>query len=432
MINLDELESMSRQHLPSDSSDDLLLEHTELAGLHRLASSSYPLEFAFDRLSERQGEERAELTVVYLQRPIMDSIGVTLTAALTHKKLAGQLKETVSSVPWDLLLPMACAKVLKKHRVGEPLVTISKDTPIESLSFIINPIVFKDKISILYANGGQGKSSLALLLAMLSSVGGSVAGFSAIQANSLFLDYEDDLSVHARRLQAIQAAHPELKQAHVAYRRCVEPLHKFGSSLLRQIHQGQIKFVVVDAILAATGGDSSAEATTQLFIALRALNVSVLLIGHTPKHIAEGEDAPTLYGSVFNSNFARATWELKKEQEIGEDRLVIGLLNRKSNLSRLHPPIGLQITHEERGSRIRFESYDLADVPEMASELPLPNRIRNLLEGDGSPRSAKAIAEELGAPLASVRTTLSRHDRQKWVHLGEGKDLLWTVINARN
>ncbi|MDK2744628.1 MAG: AAA family ATPase [Nitrospira sp. BO4] len=433
MMDVAELGTLSRQHLLSDSSEDLLLTHTEVSGLHRLTSQSYPLEFVFDRLAERHGEERAELTVNYLGRPLMESISITLTAAVTHKKLAGQLGDLVSSVPWDLLLPHGCATVLKKHRAGEPPVTISNETPIEPLTFSINPIVFKGKISILYSNGGQGKSTFALLLAMLSSVGGSVAGFSALKGNSLFLDFEDDVSVHARRLQAIQAGHPDLVSARVAYRRCVEPLHKFAPMLVRQIQQDHVQFVVVDSLLAATGGDSSAEATTQLFIALRALNVSVLLIGHTPKNIPEGQDTPTLYGSVFNSNFARATWELKKEQEVGDDRLIIGLLNRKSNLSRLRAPIGLQISHEEGGNRITFEPYDLADVPDMAAELPLPNRIRNLLESDGTPRYAKAIADELGASLANVRTTLSRNDGRKWVHLqGEGKELLWTVLNARN
>ena len=183
----------------------------------------------------------------------------------------------------------------------------------------MNPLVFWKKISVLFATGGMAKSTMALFLSMCTSVGASVAGIRALRGTVLYCDYEDDHAVHTRRLQAIQAGHPELQDARVIYQRCVEPLTKLTPVLLRQVKQQDISFVVVDSILAATGGDSSAEATTKLFIALRTLNVSALLIGHTPKTQAEGQEHATIYGSVFNSNFSRSVWEVQKEQELGDD-----------------------------------------------------------------------------------------------------------------
>jgi hypothetical protein len=386
--------------------------------LYTVTSPFHRVSFLFDRLQEARGGVHAELQVnAAWKHDLLGITDIALKSDTSREKVAKALKAHDPDTPWRPLLEQCCAKVLRHHRTGDPLVTISSETPIEPLTFAINPLVFERKISVLYSNGGQGKSTLALFLAMLSATGSSEAGLSALKGNSLYLDFEDDLSVHARRLQAIQAGHSALHSARVAYRRCVEPLHKFASALLRQIHQEQIRFIVVDSLLAATGGDSSAEATTQLFIALRALNVSILLIGHTPKTLGEGHDTPTLYGSVFNSNFARATWELQKEQEIGEDRLVIGLHNRKSNLSRLHAPIGLQITHHSGGDRIVFESCDLSTAPELEKGLPLPNRIRRLLESDGVPRHEKTIAEELGAKKESVHVTLYRYKGKKWMAL---------------
>lgn len=417
---------------PSVDSSELTL--LETAGLYTITSPFHRVNFLLDRLHEARGGLNAELQVSAAWKD--DLIGTTdlnLKSDSSREKIARALKAHDPDTPWRPLLEQCCAKVLRHYRTGEPLATLSSETPIEPLTFTINPLVFERKISVLYSNGGQGKSTLALLLAMIAASGGSAAGLSALKGNSLYLDFEDDLSVHARRLHAIQAGHPALRSARVSYLRCVEPLHKFANSLLRQIHQEKIRFVVVDSILAATGGDSSAEATTQLFIALRSLNVSILLIGHTPKTLAEGHDAPTLYGSVFNSNFARATWELQKDQEIGEDRLVIGLHNRKSNLARLHPPIGLQITHYADGNRIVFEPHDLCAIPQLEKGLPLQNRIRRLLESDGVPGLARTIAEELDASLSSVRVTLSRHDRRKWMHLDGGqKEHLWTALKAQN
>jgi hypothetical protein len=296
------------------------------------------------------------------------------------------------------------------------------------LTYTINPLVFLRKISVLFAPGGTGKSTLALFLAMCASLGASLAGLRTLRETVLYMDYEDDQSVHARRLRGIQAGHPELLGARVIYQRCVEPLHKLTPVLVRQVLEQRITFVVVDSILAATGGDSSAEATTKAFIALRTLNVSALLIGHTPKTLAEGQAHATIYGSVFNSNFARSVWEVQKEQEVGEDGMLLALIHRKANHSRYHPPIGLKMVQNEDSSVITVEDFDLAKATELERALPLPNRIRTLLE-DGQPRTPKDIAEALGAPYESVKATLSkpRYKDRKWQSVGNGK---WTVLDS--
>ena len=171
-----------------------------------------------------------------------------------------------------------------------------------------------------------------------------------------------------------------------------------------------------------------------LFAALRVLDVATLIIGHTPKTVAEGQAAPTIYGSVFNSNFARSTWELKTEQEVGDDCAILGLFHRKTNLTRKHPPIGLKVTQDEHVSRIHYAAHDLRDSEEMARALPLPNRIRNLLETDGTPRTSKQIAEQLGEDLKFVRTTLGReqYKNKKWSVIEGGPELLYTVIRGGN
>ena len=127
----------------------------------------------------------------------------------------------------------------------------------------------------------------------------------------------------------------------------------------------------------------------------------------------------------------RATWELKLEQEVGEDVSILGLINRKVNLSRKHAPIGLKVTQSEENTRIQYEPFDLSQAAELKSSLPWPNQIRNLLE-DGEPRSSRQIAEALGAKIGVITTTLSnpRYKGHKWHMVGEGKAVKWTVVNA--
>src|SRR5262249_39748711 len=156
------------------------------------------------------------------------------------------------------------------------------------------------------------------------------------------------------------------------------------------------------------GGDAGAEATTKVFRALRNMAREALILAHTPKAHVEGQEHHTVYGSVFSQNFARSVWEIQKEQDVGAESSILGLFNRKSNLSRLHPPIGLQVTQDAHNTTIRYEPFDLNQAAELAQALPAAARIRNLLE-DQTPRTAKQIADETGIKMATVQTTLSRH-----------------------
>jgi hypothetical protein len=264
---------------------------------------------------------------------------------------------------------------------------------------------------------------------MLVSTGQQIAGIGALKGRALFLDWEDDEVVHTRRLQAIIAGHPSLADAQVDYQECDEPLLRMQHSLIRRIQADRISFIVVDSLLAASGGDASAESVSKMFDAIHQLKTEALLLGHIAKTPIEGQRETSVYGSVFNKNRARSTWEIKKQQEIGDDISILGLFNRKSNHSRLHYPIGLKVIQNEDTTCIQYELYDLANADELVPALPLPSRIRNLLESDGVPRTSKEIADELGAELATVKAVLSKHKGKKWHMIGEGREAKWTVLN---
>lgn len=253
-------------------------------------------------------------------------------------RLPAKLLELYAPIPWKVLLPWACAMVLKRFRQGAPILWVDESTAVEQLSFVVNPLVMKSKPTVLFADGGQGKSTLAIMTTLLVTKGAGIAGLSGVKGRALYLDWEDDDLVFTRRHHAIQAAHPELCGERVGYLPCTQPLARMTQELARRIQQEGITYLVIDSLLKAAGGGSDAEATEQLFAALRILNTATLIIAHVPKPQANGPTTPTIYGSVFSSNFARSTWELKTEQEIGEDSAVIGLFHRKSNLTRKHAP----------------------------------------------------------------------------------------------
>jgi hypothetical protein len=157
--------------------------------------------------------------------------------------------------------------------------------------------------------------------------------------------------------------------------------------------------------------------------------IYALLLGHNAKTPMEGQRETSVYGSVFNKNRAGSTWEIKKQQEIGDDISILGLFNRKSSHSRLHYTIGLKVIQNDDTTHIQYEPYDFANADELVPALPLPARIRNLLESDGVLHTSKEIAEGLGAELATVKAVLSKHKDTKWQMIGEGREAKWTVLN---
>lgn len=391
------------------------------------------IRFLIEYLTKQNNGLIGEVTILDGQVTLCESLRMNLNAEPKTKSIAKKVHECdgrLSLPDWARLIESTCVLTLRRFRRGEPSHHLDRHTTVEPLTFALNPLVPKKKPCILFSDGGKGKSTLALMLAMAVSVGAQVAGLSALKGTSLYMDWEDDVDVHARRLQAIQAGHPELLDAGVEYLRCAEPLSKLTYPLLKLIQEKSITFVVLDSLMAATGGDVSAEATGQFFAALRQFNCESLIIGHVPKQKNEGQEHATVYGSVFNQNYARAVWELQTEQEIGEEGAVLGLFHRKSNLSRKHAPIGLKVTHNAQGTFVRYEAADLDQTTDLLNALPLPNRIRNLLDSDGIPRSSKQIADELGVKQPTVQATLSRHKRVKWSMIGENHEAVWTTLHS--
>ena len=406
------------------------LELTEMAGFHTVTCLSHRVRFTFDRLADVRGGVSAELNVYQGTVELLSGVDISLKSDASQTKLAGSLNTLTATIPWKLLLQKACALVLRRHREGEPLRTLTIDTPIDSLTYQVNPFVFSQKPTVLFGDGGLGKSSLGLLCAMLVATGASVVGLSALPGKPLYLDYEDSYEVHVRRMRAIAACHPVLARADVQYQACNEPLTTLAHTLLRRIQAEGITFLVLDSLAAATGGDAGAESATKVFRAIRALGVGALVLAHVPKSPIEGQE-PSIYGSVFHRNFSRSTWELRKEQEVGADVSILGLFNRKSNLSRLHLPIGLKVTQNADNTLMQYEPFDLNEAVELAKALPAPAQIRNFLE-DGTPRTAKQIAEGTGLKLSTVTSALSREKGRKWQMIGgAGQDTLWCVLGAK-
>lgn len=427
----DEVERLAKTPLLSDpgyeDGEHEQLTLTEVAGVHTVESAWHGLRFVFDQVQDSRGSVSAELTVVLRGRELLPLASIGLKSNQAQGQLARNMHKEAPAIPWKLLLQKACAMVLKRHRMGEPVIILSRHTPVTPLTFVVNPFVYQRKITVLYGDGGKGKSTFVLFLGMVASVGATVAGIRALPARTLFLDYEDDDDIHALRLQALIQGHPELAEAQILYERCSRPIAAMASQLSRRIQEDKIEFLIVDSLFKASGG-TEADHCSRFFDALRPLKIPACIVAHIPKP-QDGVE-PSIYGSVFNKNLARLTWEFRREPESPGHPARIGLYRRKDNYSPADENLGFLVHQARDYSAFRYEPCDLSEAAELSKGLPAAAQIRILLETDGMPRSAKTIADDTGLPLATVKSTLSREQGRKWHKLGEGHETQWTVLSA--
>jgi hypothetical protein len=182
-----------------EAQDKDAVELTETAGLFVVRSAKHAVTLTFDRLTDQRGSVYAEVTITLGSTILLEAVDLNLKNNRAQTTLANSLKDYGLSVPWKLLLQKACALVMRQKRLGRPSLILNRHSQVEPLTYAVYPLVFRHKPTILYGDGGLGKSTFALLVAMLVSAGQQIAGIGALKGRAMFLDWEDDEVVHTRR-----------------------------------------------------------------------------------------------------------------------------------------------------------------------------------------------------------------------------------------
>jgi hypothetical protein len=156
-----------------------------------------------------------------------------------------------------------------------------------------------------------------------------------------------------------------------------------------------------DSIGFATDGPpEAAESALGFCRAFRQLGIGGVALAHVTK--ADTADRRP-FGSAFWHNSARSTWNVKQAAST-DNTLTIGVFNRKSNVGRLHQPVGFEISFT--GSSTTFKRVNVADVSELAEALPLWQRMQHRLRS--GPMTLARLADELDANVDTLDRTVRR------------------------
>ena len=338
-------------------------------------------------------------------------------------ELVRTLAKMCDKIDWKILVEQLRVKTLEYYRQGEPLEIISSEDEIKDIHYIIEPLLPEGLMTIIYGKGGAGKSYLALFLSLL--VDTHTNGYFQLddqKHNILYLDWETDTKIITYQYKKLCRGLG--KKSYLFYKRCSLPLCQDADSIKEKIVDINADIVIIDSLGVACGADpNEAQTANQLALILRGFKTTNFLIHHTSK---ERTNNKTPFGSVYFTNNARNLWEIKKVQGQDTNEVNLGLFHRKANYSRLYAPIGLRFLHEKE--KILVEKQDITEIPDLEKELPLRQKIKNLLLGEGV-LTAQEIALRLEVSQNQVSVRLQNMKKRGEIVRQHDK---WAVIYSGN
>lgn len=361
------------------------MNFTQKSGIYRFEWADFLVDITVRRLHEhRAGHVTGEITVETTAPgypPLLHQAQFNMSSTATRTQLAKHLAQRFEHANWVEILEELCSTTLQTFRQGEDVIELFSIEEREAPAFSLEPFILLGKPTVIFGEGGKGKSQLAILFSMILSLPWTDNGLGLnLNGNHrtrvLYLDYEADKSDVAWNMGRFKRG-LDMEEVSIYYRRCGFPLVNDVEEIQRIIGQQNIECLVIDSLGMACDGDLNASETAMRFWqAQRQLNVTTLIIAHPSKEsFGKGR---TIHGSGFFSREARSVWELKQVQEPGEDEINIGLFHRKVNVGKLHKPIGFKFTFSP--TSIVVEQQDIHQIEEFRQEMGTQAQIVELLK----------------------------------------------------
>ncbi len=312
------------------------------------------------------------------------------------------LRDAAPGVEWLPFVAAAIEHAYTSFQASEeqPVIelrsAVSRAEPwlIEGLAHSVEP-------TMIYADGGVGKSIEALAIGLALNTGESQMGFVPCgRRRVLYLDWELNAEEHRSRAARIlgETAIPDL-----LYRRCTRPIDQEAPVIREAIERFGVDFLIIDSAAPACGGSpESSEAPAMFFQVLkRDLRLPALVLAHVTK---KGDNRYP-FGSVFWHNYARTTWFVDRETDDDGDA-ILTFHNRKNNLGRLHDPIAISVSFQRNriiGTRV---AAPIVEPGPMAGNV----QERILAELRERPQSVTQLASKLDVKPDTIKRRLRAID----------------------
>lgn len=394
--------------------------------------------FVFEQVRTRGGTLTAEVSIENL------GLGVApYRTQLTLQSAAGRLqaaKDRDRAVPqgcawWEQRLSSSCWLVVDRERKGEPAHEL-QDRPTPARRWLVDRWIPLGLPTVIYGDGGSGKSMLALALAVCARTGQALGGdpnWRVTPVSSvLVLDWESDREDHEQRIKLLAAGLGQPFPRGIFHRTMRGSLASQVGPIATEVARARIELVLVDSIAPACAAELEASETAIAFMeAVRRLGVTALCVGHVNKAQArDGDGRAQIFGSVQFRNQTRSSFQVFAE-EPGDSHVVpVTFRLDKRNLvpPPYPPPAGWAFSYGHDAIRI-------SPAPPSESTLGLTARLLEALQELGQATPAD-LAERSATPVNAVRALLSRLSKRNSLRnrpqqVGQrGKETLWALTDS--
>lgn len=381
-----------------------------------------------------RGEVSAELTVSCALPTVSSQTGhlfrgrFNFSSVSARTALAKHLNSRTNGVgiEWAELLEILCVGVLSAESAGAPFEDVGARPTRIGLGYLVDPLLPYGKPTILFGDGGVGKSFFAIAMAVSIVSGRTVIdGFVPRgQMAATYLDWETDADDIDERVKAVCAG-IGIPPVSIRYRPATRPLADSIEAVARQMAD-EPGLLIVDSVGLAQGmsseGSDAADSALRFFAALRAVGSTSLSIDHVAKTQAgQPGGAGKPYGSTYKTNIARSTWELRQARIPDADGTVhLGLFHRKANTMAKHRPIGLAMTFG--AGTVRWTREEVR--PE---NLGVPTNAEIVADAlRAHPLTTREIAKETDLTESIVRAVFSRY-KDRFVKTRTGN---WALLET--
>ena len=378
-----------------------------------------------DRISESRGDMSAEVTVQRSPEGHVMRARVNLSSMTARKGAATFCNGRAPNTDWQDIWERFAVAVIDHEREGAPLEKVG-DRPLRGKpTWLLDPMLVEGTATILYGEGGIGKSTMTAAIAVSVATGSPLLeGWAVPKARKvLVLDWESDSDDWNDLFQLLRAgmAAPD---PGILYMSCAGALPGMLHRLSAIVSEQEIGLVVVDSVGLATPssreGSDANESALRLFSALRTLGVTSLLIDHVSKaQVASETSVQGPYGSVYKTNSARSVYELRQATSDDDGSRTVVLHHRKANRTARQQPVGIRIERDDQ--HIHLERVELPQEPQFGREeekVRASEMVLRVLEG-GREMSAEDIAEATGLKPPYIRKIITRELRGVVQNVGE-------------
>ena len=264
----------------------------------------------------------------------------------------------------------------------------------------IPDLVPKGFLSLLIADGGTGKSLLALYMALCIAVGAPFLKLPVKRGHVLYIDYELDLEEQRRRLWRVAAGEGLSVSSARLHDRLYylspdEPVgtDSFHDQIEEVTNEHGIDVIVLDSLTLGTLGDATSQ--KDIVPILRDLQElpTLIAIDHVSHSTAHGSAASArAFGSVFKRNIARSSLTLAQAEGGG-----FLLQQEKSNFGPGETKLSYAMDWEE--DRITFRRVSVTDecmegvLSDMSTHDITLLAIEKIFQESESPVSVEDVAD---------------------------------------